>query len=134
MEVQDYSAEADKKKNPFGFFRKKDTKKAPRVSEDEFLRAKEEAELRDVYEEITDLSLLPIAQDVQSTQDMSALDECEKIVYENILGTGTSDEIAAAVAKATGAPADTGAVLGALTTLEIEGFCQSLPGGLFKKL
>ena len=134
MEVQDYSAEAGKKKKPFGFFRKKDAKNAPRVSEEDFLRAKEEVELRGIYEEITDFSSLPIAQDVQSAQDTSALDEFERIVYENICGTGTSDEIAAAVAKATGAPADTGAVLGALTTLEIEGFCQSLPGGLFKKL
>jgi DNA processing protein len=134
MEVQDYSAEAGKKKKPFGFFRKKDAKNAPRVSEEDFLRAKEEAELRGIYEEITDFSSLPIAQDVQSAQDTSALDEFERIVYENICGTGTSDEIAVAVAKATGTPADTGAVLGALTTLEIEGFCESLPGGLFKKL
>ena len=104
------------------------------MSEEDFLRAKEEVELRGIYEEITDFSSLPIAQDVQSAQDTSALDEFERIVYENICGTGTSDEIAVAVAKATGTPADTGAVLGALTTLEIEGFCESLPGGLFKKL
>ena len=133
MEVQDYSAEAEKKKKPFSFFRKKEPA-LPRVSEEEFLRAKEEAELRGIYEEVTDFSMLPIAQDAQGAPDTSSLDEFEKLVYANISGTQTSDEIAAAVAKASGTPTDTGAVLGALTTLEIEGLCESLPGGLFKKL
>ncbi len=133
MEVQDYSAEAGKKKKPFGFLRKKETER-PRVSDEEFLLATEAVETRGVYEEVSDFSVLPIAEDAKNMPDTSALDEFEKTVYENINGTGTSDEIAAAVAKATGAPADTGAVLSALTTLEIEGLCQSLPGGLFKKI
>jgi predicted Rossmann fold nucleotide-binding protein DprA/Smf involved in DNA uptake len=133
MEVQDYSAEADKKKNPFGFLRKKDAQR-PRVSDEEFRLATEAVETRGVFEEVLDFSSLPIADDVKNAADTSALDEFEKTVYDNINGTGTSDEIAAAVAKATGSPADTGAVLSALTTLEIEGLCQSLPGGLFKKL
>jgi predicted Rossmann fold nucleotide-binding protein DprA/Smf involved in DNA uptake len=133
MEVQDYSAEAGKKKKPFGFLRKKETER-PRVSDEEFMLATEAVEARGVYEEVTDFSALPIAEDAKNVPDTSALDEFEKIVYDNISGTGTSDEIAAAVAKATGKTADTGAVLSALTTLEIEGLCQSLPGGLFKKL
>jgi len=136
MEVQDYSAEAGKKKNPFGFFRKKDApkKSRARVSDEEFREATEAAEKRGVYEEVPDFSELPLADDVKNMPDTSALDEFEKLVYENIGGAKTSDEIAAAVAKATGAHADTGAVLSALTTLEIEGLCQSLPGGLFKKI
>jgi len=134
MEAGDYSAEAEKKKKPFSLFRKKDAAKAPHVSEEEFLRAHEEAEKRGVYEEITDFSSLPIADDVRFERDTSSLDEFEKAVYENINGTLTSDEIAAAVAKYTGTAADTGAVLSALTSLEIEGLCESLPGGLFKKI
>lgn len=132
IEVQDYSDEAGKKKKGFGFFRKKDAR--VRVSDEELLSAKEEAERREIYEEVLDFSTLPIAEEPQNAPDTSALDEFEKTVYENIIGTGTSDEIAAAIARATGAPVDTGAVLSALTTLEIEGLCQSLPGGLFKKL
>ena len=104
------------------------------MSDEEFRLATEAVETRGVFEEVLDFSSLPIADNVKNAADTSALDEFEKTVYDNINGTGTSDEIAAAVAKATGAPADTGAVLSALTTLEIEGLCQSLPGGLFKKL
>ena len=93
--------------------------------------------MRGIYEEVLDFSELPIAADAQSegmAEGAAMLEGFEKTVYENIRGTLTSDEIAAAVAKATGAPADTGAVLGALTSLEIEGLCESLPGGLFKKI
>lgn len=123
MEVADYSAEAEKKKGP-------------RVSEEEFLRAQDEAEKRGVYEEVLDFSTLPIAEDArtESAKAPEGLDEFEKTVYENMAGTLTCDEIAAAVAKSTGKPADTGAVLSALTSLEIDGYCQSLPGGLFKKI
>ena len=131
MDVRDYSAEAEKKKL-FSFLRKKETAR-PRVSDEEFLRATEAVDERGVYEEAEVFSSLPIKEEA-ATADTSALNEFEKTVYENICITGTSDEIAAAVAKATGAPVDTGAVLSALTTLEIEGLCQSLPGGLFKKL
>ncbi|MBQ8449129.1 MAG: DNA-processing protein DprA [Clostridia bacterium] len=137
MAVNDYSAEAEKKKTPFSLFRKKDTGKKPRVSDEDFIRAHEEAEMRGIYEEVLDFSELPIAADAQSegmAEGAAMLEGFEKTVYENIRGTLTSDEIAAAVAKATGAPADTGAVLGALTSLEIEGLCESLPGGLFKKI
>jgi DNA processing protein len=134
MEVRDYSDEAGKKKNPFRFFGKNKDAAKPRVSDEEFREATEAAEMRGVYEEVLDFSSLPIADDARKMPDTSALDEFEKLVYENIGGTETSDEIAAAVAKATGAPADTGAVLSALTTLEIEGLCMSLPGGLFKKI
>jgi hypothetical protein len=137
MTVSEYSAEAEKKKAPVSFFNRKKTGNIPNVSEEEFLSAKEEAERRGVYEEVLDFSTLPIAQDAKEAQDapdISSLDEFEKTVYENINGTGTSDEIAASVAKATGAPVDTGAVLSALTSLEIEGLCESLPGGLFKKI
>ncbi len=137
MTVSEYSAEAEKKKAPLGFSHGKKKENVPEVSEEEFLRAKEESEMRGIYEEVLDFSTLPIAQDAknpQDTPDISALDEFEKTVYENINGTGTSDEIAASVAKATGAPVDTGAVLSALTSLEIEGLCESLPGGLFKKI
>ena len=133
MEAQDYSAEADKKKKPFGFLRKKKAERT-RVSDEELLLAKEAAEARGVYEEVLDFSSLPIAEDTKELADTSALSEFEKLVYDNIQGAGTSDEIAAAVAKAAGTHADTGAVLSALTTLEIEGLCTSLPGGLFKKL
>jgi DNA processing protein len=133
LEVHDYSDEAGKKKKPLAFLRKRE-KPAPRVSDEEFLQATEAVEMRGIYEEVLDFSVLPIEQTAGEAADISALDEFEKTVYENINGTGTSDEIAAAVAKATGAAADTAAVLSALTTLEIEGLCQSLPGGLFKKL
>lgn len=134
MSAKDYSAEAEKKKKPFPFFRKKETGKEPRVSDEEFLRAHEEAEMRGIYEEVLDFSTLPIAQDARGAGAETELEGFEKTVYENIRGTLTSDEIAASVAKATGTPADTGAVLGALTSLEIEGLCESLPGGLFKKI
>ena len=58
----------------------------------------------------------------------------EKLVYENISGTCTADEITLAVSRKTGETADTGAVLGALTSLEIYGYCESMPGGLFRKI
>jgi hypothetical protein len=134
IEVKDYSAEAEKKKKPFALFGKRSEKADKvRVSEEDFIRAHEEAETRGVYEEVQDLSLLPIEQEIpcEAPADLEGL---EKAVWESLCGTLTSDEIAAAVAKATGLPADTGAVLGALTTLEIEGYCESLPGGLFKKI
>ncbi|MBQ9745327.1 MAG: DNA-processing protein DprA [Clostridia bacterium] len=131
LEVKDYSAEAEKKKKPFSFLHKKDKGNKRGVSEVELARAHEEAENREVYEEMPDFSELP---EVVPAADASALEGFEKLVYEHLTGTLTSDEIAAAIEKHTGEHADTGAVLSALTMLEIEGCCASLPGGLFKKI
>lgn len=55
------------------------------------------------------------------------------LVYNALSGTMSSDEIAAKISRETGKNADVGEVLGALTSLEIEGFCKSFPGGLFSK-
>jgi hypothetical protein len=49
-------------------------------------------------------------------------------------GACACDEIAAALQRKTGQSADVGKVLSALTTLEIDGYCRSLPGGIFKKI
>lgn len=127
----DYSAEAEKKKKPFALFGKKEKAKKHRVSEEELLLAHEEAEKRGAYEEVY---TFPPEPEGAGGADAGALEGFEKTVYEHLTGTLTSDELAASIEKSTGERADTGAVLSALTMLEIEGYCASLPGGLFKKL
>lgn len=49
-------------------------------------------------------------------------------------GAMTSEEIAQAVRTKTGAPCETGALLGALTMLEIGGFIEAEPGGNYRPL
>ena len=74
------------------------------------------------------------AEKEHESAEALGLEGLEKLVYENILGTCTADEITLAVSRKTGETADTGAVLGALTSLEIYGYCESMPGGLFRKV
>ncbi len=61
------------------------------------------------------------------------LSETELLVYNVLLGTMSADEIAAKISRETGKNPDVGEVLGALTSLEIDGLCKSFPGGLFSK-
>ena len=132
MTVKEYSAEAAKKKPaPKAQKPAESVKGEPRVSHEEFVRAKAEAEKRDVFEEVFDFSKLNLSSE---PRDFTGITDFEKTVWEHIDGTMTSDEIAQSIGKATGEPADLGAVLSALTTLEIEGYCESMPGGLFKRL
>ncbi len=130
--VKEYSAEAAKKSTaPKASAPAAIVKGEPRVTQEEFVRAKAEAERRDVFEEVFDFSKLNLAPE---TRDFTGITDYEKMVWEHINGAMTSDEIAQSIGKATGEPADLGAVLSALTTLEIEGYCESMPGGLFKRL
>lgn len=128
LDVADYSEEAGKKKGFFKNFRKK-AGKHKSVSEEELARVKEEAENREVYEEIFELPEEKLAENADV-----ALDGFERDVYEAMNGTCACDEIAAELKKRTGENVDVGKVLGTLTALEIEGYCRSLPGGLFKKI
>ncbi len=128
LEVVDYSEEAGKKKGLFSAFRKK-AEKRKGISEEELARVKEEAENREVYEEV-------FATTEEKTEN-SVPDELtglEREVYMAMSDTCVCDEIAAALKKRTGEDVDTGRVLGALTSLEIDGYCKSLPGGIFKKI
>lgn len=129
--VEEYSEEAGKKKGIFPSFRKKAPQK--RVSEEELARAKEEAENREVYEEIFEIPTEPVSEAV-AVGTPEELEGFEREVYEAIDGTCACDEIAAKLAKKTGESIDVGKVLGTLTSLEIDGYCKSLPGGLFKKI
>jgi predicted Rossmann fold nucleotide-binding protein DprA/Smf involved in DNA uptake len=130
--VKEYSAEAAKKRTaPKASALAAIVNGEPRVTQEEFVRAKAEAERRDVFEEVFDFSKLNLAPE---TRDFTGITDYEKMVWEHINGAMTSDEIAQSIGKATGEPADLVAVLSALTTLEIEGYCESMPGGLFKRL
>lgn len=66
--------------------------------------------------------------------DTSELGELEKLVLASLKGAMTSEEIAEAVRTKTGAPCETGALLGALTMLEIGGFIEAEPGGNYRPL
>ena len=122
--VELYEEEAAKKK---GFIQRKNNHTLPRKLFDE---AMEMADSRVKYEEVLDLGILEsaIAKDVGAE-----LNGMEKLVWENLNGTMSSDEIAAAIQRKTGESADVGDILSALTSLEIEGLCKSFPGGLFGK-
>ncbi len=128
LEVVDYSEEAGKKKGLFGAFRKK-AEKRKGISDAELARVKEEAENREVYEEVLVLPEENAKADVP--EDLVGF---EREVYMSMGDTCVCDEIAAALKKRTGEEADMGRVLGALTSLEIDGYCKSLPGGIFKKI
>lgn len=65
--------------------------------------------------------------------DMGALGEWERTVFSCIPETMSAEEIAAAVCRRTGA-CDTGALLGALTMLELGGFLLAEPGGNYRPL
>lgn len=64
--------------------------------------------------------------------DTSYLTDREKAVYSVITGKMTSDEIRAA-ASSGGIETDTGELLGILTTLEIYGLIEAVPGGSYKR-
>jgi predicted Rossmann fold nucleotide-binding protein DprA/Smf involved in DNA uptake len=127
--VEEYSEEASKKKSIFSSFRKKSHARKG-ISEQELARAKEEAENREVYEEVIDL---PEGNGTYA-ETPAELEGFERDVYEAMEGACACDEIAAALQRKTGQSADVGKVLSALTTLEIDGYCRSLPGGIFKKI
>ncbi|MGN1095817.1 MAG: DNA-processing protein DprA [Eubacteriales bacterium] len=57
----------------------------------------------------------------------------EKEVYDAISGTISSDDIAAAIKRKTGENVDVSDIIGVLTSLEIDGLCVGLPGGLFSR-
>ncbi len=67
-------------------------------------------------------------------RDTSGLEDYEKTVLSVISDVMSVEEISAQLVKKTGAPTDTGALLGALTMLEIAGFLEALPGGSFRPL
>ncbi len=62
---------------------------------------------------------------------LASLEGIEALVYKNLTGTSSSDDIAARIKHETGENVDVGEILVALTTLEISGYCCELPGGLF---
>ena len=64
----------------------------------------------------------------------SELGELERLVLASMRGAMTSEEIAQAVRAKTGTPCETGALLGALTMLEIGGFIEAEPGGNYRPL
>lgn len=119
-----YEEEAAKKK---AFIQRKNNHTLPRKVFDE---AMELADSRAKYEEVLDLG---IPESAIAKEVGAELNGMEKLVWENLNGTMSSDEIAAAIQRKTGESADVGAVLSALTSLEIEGLCKSFPGGLFGK-
>ncbi len=128
LEVVDYSEEAGKKKGIFSAFRKK-AEKRKGISEEELARVKEEAENREVYEEV-------FATTEEKTENSVPDDLAgfEREVYMAMGDTCVCDEIAAELKNRTGEDVDVGHVLSALTALEIDGYCKSLPGGIFKKI
>lgn len=73
-----------------------------------------------------------VEPDRRSEPDTSYLTDCEKTVFSVITGKMTSDEIRAAASEK-GAGMDTGALLGVLTTLEIYGLIEAVPGGSYKR-
>ncbi len=70
----------------------------------------------------------------QTLKDTSVLADYEQSVLSVIYDVMSVEEIANHLAKKTGAPTDTGALLSALTMLEIDGFLEALPGGSFRPL
>ncbi len=99
-------------------------------------KAKQIAENRTEFEEITDfLCISDIAAENKEKEATPppTLDGMEKLVWESLDGTMSGDEIAAAIQNKTGNGIDMNEVMSALTSLEIDGLCRSLPGGLFSK-
>ena len=62
---------------------------------------------------------------------LTSLSGIEKLVYENLSGAFSCDEIAAEILRKSGENIGVGEIFGALTTLEIDGYCKELPGGIF---
>ena len=63
--------------------------------------------------------------------DTSAFSDVERAVYEALKSSSVPDEIRAAASGNVGRPLGAGEVLAALTTLEILGVCEALPGGKY---
>ena len=61
--------------------------------------------------------------------DTSAFSDVERAVYEALKSSAVPDEIRAAASGTVGRPLGAGEVLAVLTTLEILGVCEALPGG-----
>ena len=75
----------------------------------------------------------PVARPQQHTaKDTSGLADYEKSVLSVIYDVMSVEEITNQLTKKTGLPTDTGALLSALTMLEIDGFLEALPGGSFR--
>ena len=65
-------------------------------------------------------------------RDLSGLGEYEHAVVSVMTGAMSVEEIAAALTEKLGDHVDTGALLGALTMLELEAYIESLPGGIYR--
>lgn len=126
--AQMYEDEAAKKRSSYGKSKEKRS-----VSRTLYEEAMEFSETRAEYEEVTEYAAPSAKIKEEKHVPEPELDGMEKLVWESMSGTMSSDEIAAAVQKKTGERVDVGEVLGALTSLEIDGLCKSFPGGLFSK-
>lgn len=124
----DLVTETKKKRSIFG--------KKRAVSNRAVEKAKQISENRTEYDEMTELSSVGsvVSADKSKEKNMtSSLEGMEKLVWESLEGTMSGDEIAAAIQAKTGNGIDMNEVMSALTSLEIDGLCKSLPGGLFVK-
>ncbi len=121
-----YEEEAEKKKRSWGA--KKERKPLPEKLYEEAL---ENAEARIEFEEEPFQEMQKPEKAKENTEP--SLSGTELLVWRAISGTMSADEIAAKIARETGENIGVGEVLGALTSLEIDGLCKSFPGGLFGK-
>ncbi|MBO5006679.1 MAG: DNA-processing protein DprA [Clostridia bacterium] len=119
-----YAEEAAKKKRSWGG--KRERKPLPEKLYEEAL---ENAEVKIEFEEER-LEEIPKPEKAKTEPSLSGT---ELLVWRAISGTMSADEIAAKIVRETGESIGVGEVLGALTSLEIEGLCKSFPGGLFGK-
>lgn len=129
--VQMYEEESTKKKRLRS--KNEEERSVPRELYEE---AMEYSDTRAEYEEMPEpapRSAIHAKKEAAKRVPEPKLAGMEKLVWESMSGTMSSDEIAAEVQKKTGEKIDVGEVLGALTSLEIEGLCKSFPGGLFSK-
>ena len=73
------------------------------------------------------------AVQVQEKDIASCADSGCREILSVMQGTVSAEEIAAALSQKNGVPNDIGSVLGGLTVLEIDGFVEALPGGLYRR-
>lgn len=123
-----YAEEAAKKKRSWG---KKQEKKP--LPEKLYKEALESAEIRFELEEQTPQEPVKRPETKEKENIEAKLSGTELAVWRVLSGTMSADEIAERIARETGETVGVGDVLGALTSLEIDGFCKSFPGGLFSK-
>ena len=76
----------------------------------------------------------PVPSHPEPQKDTSGLADYEKTVLSVIYDVMSVEEIATKLSEKTQSPTDTGALLSALTMLEIDGFLEALPGGSFRPL